>query len=231
MKRKQSNYLSMFMAVETVFLKYEEPILALPAAAESVTNFRTVVADIKATRLIQDGHTTGTTKQKQKEEAEMIEATLRVAGIVYVYALDINDLVLLEKVSLKSRSLNNIGDAALLSKCTLIFNTASTIEDATIANYGLTPELLEQLKKEIADFGILVTKPRSEIITRSQATSRLVELFSEANGVLRKRIDKLMLVLQLGNPVFYNEYKAARIIVDLHGSSKASEEEEEEEEI
>jgi hypothetical protein len=125
--------------------------------------------------------------------------------------------------------LKKLGDNALLNQCTLIYNIAEAMDTAEITPYGVLPETVVSLKKEIDDFAALVAKPRTEIITRSRATSSLEDLFKETNELLRNQLDKLMLVLRLGNPVFYNEYKSARIIVDLHGSRKETVETEVEE--
>lgn len=93
--------------------------------------------------------------------------------------------------------------------------------------YGIVAESLTNLNKEIDDFEGLVAKPRSGIVARSTATARLIDLFKETNELLREQLDKLMLVLKESYPTFYNEYKAARIIVDLHGSAEDSDEAEE----
>lgn len=206
MNQKQNNHLSSYLAIEIVLKKYEEHISTLPAAVSTVAKFSELLEEINKMRQIQDGHTTGTAKQKQKEEAEMIEATVRVAAALFVYAIEKQDFSLQEKVRVAPAYLKKLGDHALLNQCTLIYNIAEGIDGADIAPYGVLAETVVGLKKEIDDFATLVAKPRSEIITRSRATTRLAELFKECNELLRNQLDKLMLVMQLNNPVFYNEY-------------------------
>ena len=90
-------------------------------------------------------------------------------------------------------------------------------------DYGSAPEKVDELKKEIDDFITVISAPRSAIVTRSQATQRMKELFSEINQLLKNKTDKLMLLFEHSHPEVYQNYKAARIIVDLHKGGKKEE--------
>jgi uncharacterized protein involved in exopolysaccharide biosynthesis len=121
--------------------------------------------------------------------------------------------------------LKNLGDSSLLSRCNRIHQIASGLDAEALTPYGVLAETISGLRKEIDDFAALIAKPRTQIVARSTATKRLKELFDEINALLRDEMDKLMLVIQGKEPVVYNEYKAARIIVDLRGAYETKEEE------
>jgi hypothetical protein len=231
MNKKQSNHLSSYLAVAFVLTKYEAKVGLVPALEAAVTKFTSLLNELQEVRQIQEGRITGAALQKQKEEDEMIEATLRVAAGIYVFAREQDNLELQQKVKISDSKLRKMGNSALLSQCTLIYNLAMELNAEALIPFGIVPESLAGLKKEIDDFALLVGKPRSGIVARSAATLRLQELFKEIGDLLREEMDKLMLVIKGQEPAFYNEYKAARVIVDLRGpyekEEAASEEESE----
>ncbi|MGE4288351.1 MAG: hypothetical protein AB7E36_06665 [Salinivirgaceae bacterium] len=223
MNKKQSNHLSSYLAVAFVLTKYEEKVGLVPALEAAVAKFTMLLNELQEVRQIQEGRITGTALQKQQEEDEMIEATLRVAAGIYVFAREQGNLELKQKVKLSDTKLRKLGNSALLSRCTQIYNLAVELNSEALVLFGILPETLVDFKKEIDDFALLVGKPRSGIVARSAATQRLQQLFKEIGELLREEIDKLMLVLKGQEPAFFNEYKAARIIVDLRGPSEKEE--------
>jgi hypothetical protein len=225
MNRIQNNHLSSYLAIANVLTKYGAKLATVPALAAVVSRFMALLEELNEVRLIQEGNTSGATLQKQKEEAEMIEITLRVAAAIYVYATEQKNLELQQEVKMSPSYLKTMGDSTLLSRCNRIHQIVSGLDAEALAPYGVLPETVSGLRKEIDDFATLIAKPRTSIVARSTATMRLKELFKEINALLRDEMDKLMLVLQGKEPVVYNEYKAARIIVDLRGAYETNEEE------
>lgn len=223
MNKNQINHLYMFKAVDTVLSKYEAVVNSLPVLATACITFREKLTVIDSTLLIQEGQITGVAQQKQKEEEEMIVAALRVAAAMYVYAQDTNDLELSAKVKL-SKNIKGLNDTVLLNTCKTVLNLANGVATDALTSYGITAEDISSLEKEITDFEQLVTKPRSAVVTRSQATALLADLLKETSALLSDKMDKLILILEANNPLFYNEYRAARIIVDLHGTNSTEDE-------
>src|SRR5262245_11546632 len=64
------------------------------------------------------------------------------------------------------------------------------------------------------DFSDVQSKPRQSKAAVSAATSELVKLFDQLDEVLHKQLDPLSEKFKTSEPVFYNEYKTARSIVD-----------------
>jgi hypothetical protein len=87
--------------------------------------------------------------------------------------------------------------------------------------YGITPELLTGMKKGIDDFFALISQPRTDIITRSQATGKISELIKTMKDLLTNRLDKLMMALPASEATMLNEYKASRIMIDIKGKKAA----------
>lgn len=81
----------------------------------------------------------------------------------------------------------------------------------------MTAAKLTALKKKIEAFQAVQPKPRQGRVTSSAATSQLPQLFTEADSVLNERLDALVVQFKATQPVFFNEYAAARVIVDNPG--------------
>jgi hypothetical protein len=224
MKRTHVNFISMSLALEHFRQKYQEKILSDAVLTRLFDEFFGYFGEVQAAISIQEGHTSEAAKLKQKEEAEMIEATVRMAAKAYVYAVENNQPGLQEKLSVTAWNLRNMSDVKLHATCLSIHEALTGISSRSASVYGITPELLTGMKKEIDDFYALISQPRTEIITRSQATAKISEMIKKMKELLVKRLDKLMLALPESDVTMRNEYKATRIIIGMKGK-KADEEE------
>ncbi len=219
MNYKQRNKISMFRAVNTVFITYPTELGTIPVLVGFIQTVGDNLAEIEEVLLIQQGITTGAGKLKTKEEDEMIEATVQMAGCMFVYA-QMNNLPDLQvKCAISSSQLSVMSDEDVKTACLNIYAEAARLNGA-LTDYGKTPEDIARLKKEIDDFAALIASPRSAIVTRSQATRELARLVTETNDLLRLKVDKLMEQFKTTNPKLYNTYKAARVIVDLRAGKQ-----------
>nr|WP_319399687.1 hypothetical protein [uncultured Carboxylicivirga sp.] len=219
MNSKQRNKVSMFRAVNNVFNTYTSELSSIPVLVSLIETFGNNLINIEDVLLIQQGKTTGASKLKTKEEEEMIEATVQMAGSIFVYAQDNNQPDLKEKCAISSSQIRNMSDEDVKTACLNIYAEAARL-DGALTDYGKTPEDIAQLKKEIDDFATLIASPRSAIVTRSQATRELARLITENNDLLRLKADKLMELFKTTNTKLYNTYKAARVIVDLRAGKQ-----------
>nr|WP_321450556.1 hypothetical protein [uncultured Carboxylicivirga sp.] len=224
MNAKQRNKISMFRAVNEVFMAYPDELATIPVLTGYTQLFTDNLATIDEVYQIQQGNTKGVSKLKIKEENEMIEATVQMAGCIFVYAQDNGIPDLKDKCAISSTQLIRMPDEEVKTACLNIYAEAARLGGA-LTNYGKTPENIAQLKKEIDDFTSLIASPRSAIVTRSQATRELARLITENNDLLRLKVDKLMELFKTTNAKLYNTYKAARVIVDLRAGKQTIEEE------
>ena len=214
MKERGENKLSMYHAVKGVCNDHQVVWNGMPAFANAFSSFDTKIGEIEAAADIQSGVVTGITKDKQKEEDEMIAMAVKIAGAVFAYASINGKNELKDRVDYSKSAMSKARDSELLSICRNILNVANEHVDF-LADFGITAEKLTTFDGEIADFADALSKPREAITRRSEATSRLVELFFEADNILKEQMDPLMEMYKDSNRDFYNQYKAARMIIDL----------------
>jgi hypothetical protein len=225
MNKYESNRNAMLKAVGNVFGKYVTDIANIPALQTCVTEYAERNQEISLVLMVKEGKTTGVAEQKQKEEKEMIDETVRIGAALYVYSLDHSDFELASKVNISSTMLDHLNQTKLPAYCRNILNLLQKyISEMT--PYGISNGDVAKLEKEISDFEQIVAMPRNMIVTRSEANGRLATLMKTQCDLLNQKIDKLMLAFKTKNPIFYNEYKIARIIVHMgmrHVSSETEE--------
>ncbi|MCU4176394.1 hypothetical protein [Carboxylicivirga sp. N1Y90] len=224
MNAQQRNKVAMFKAVKNVFDTYPTELNLIKALEGFIVDFDALLVKIEAAHQVQQGNTTGNRQLKLKEEAEMIQATVQVAGTMFVYA-QVNELPDLQaKCAVSASQLERMSDEKVRATCLNIYEEAHKLGDA-LTDYGKTAEDVAQLKKEIDDFAAIISSPRSAIVTRSQATKELAILTKDCNDLLRNKIDKLVELLKDSQAKVYNTYRAARVIVDLRGGHQHIDEE------
>jgi len=216
----------MCLALEHFRKNYQERIGSDAVLNRLFDEFFANYTQAQAAMLIQQGYTSEAAKLKQKEEDEMVEATVRLAARAYVYAVEQKLPGLQEKFSVSAWDLRRMSDVKLHTACLSIHEALNGIVNTPAASvYGITPELLTGMKKEIDDFYALISQPRIDIITRSQATGKISELIKTMKDLLTNRLDKLMMALPATDSAMLNEYKAARVIIGMKGKKTSGEEE------
>lgn len=222
MNKRQSNFSSMSLAISHFYTKYEATIKANPVLSRLFDEFFSHFRLMEEAVLIQKGHTSEAAKLKQKEEDEMVEAVCRNAAKGYVYASEKGLPGLLETLSVSSWLLQKMSDVNLHSTCLNVHNALAAIDPMAIAEYGIEAADLTNLKKEIDDFYALISVPRTNIITRSQATAKIDEEMKQLQSLFTERLDKMMGALPDSFQVMKNEYKAARVIISKSGGESES---------
>ncbi len=84
----------------------------------------------------------------------------------------------------------------------------------SLADYGVTQAKLNVLSKKIEAFRKAHPAPRQRVNAGRAATKQLADLFTDLSALLRNRADRLVVQFRESAPEFYNEYQAARTVVN-----------------
>lgn len=223
MTNRQENKNSMYYAVTGICSKHEKIWIVVPAFTKAHSVFNEYFQEIQQVNEIQLTNTTGITKDKQKQEAEMIAKTLLVSSNLFAYASMADNQGLKSRVDCSPSILKRMPDTELKNQCSMVLKAGYEFADALV-DFGTSVEDLKALGKEITDYENILAAPREAVATKSTATAKLDELFAQADKVLKEQIDKMMTLFQVKTPDFYREYHNARKIIDLgvrHRKEKA----------
>lgn len=127
-----------------------------------------------------------------------------------VYALDINNMELHDRLRVSKGSIANMHADAALGKVKDIYNQLSELKDK-LTDYGIADAELEDMKKSIDAFEALMDRPRDLVIERKGHNDSIPSLMTE----LRKSIYKLDSLINLFEDTpFETDYKNARKVIN-----------------
>lgn len=218
MKKSQKLFISMCLALKIFNDKYKTELDKDVVITRLFNEFFTENLELEEAVQVQKGYTSEGAKQKQKEEDEMIEVTVRLASKGYVYGVENNLPGLLETFSVTGPGLQKLGDIEVHSTCLNINEVLLNIDPDAIAAYGITSDDLINHKKEIDDFKAFIAVPRAKILTRAQATTKIKQQIHKMKTLLSDRLDKMIYSLPASQEVLKNEYRAARSIASVHAA-------------
>jgi hypothetical protein len=155
--------------------------------------------------------TQGARLHRDRRLGELRDSALELAAVVAVYALEHRRLHLLPLVNVTPTSFNV---ARLDHKLWL----ASRIADAAasvlpeIEPFGVTAEMIAELREKIRDAHEVLDAPRFAILQR-QSTTRQIASTLQAAAVTLAQIDRLLFPLRRSAPQFHADYRAARRVL------------------
>ena len=186
---------------------------APPKLQEAFDSFKGHIAEIDRLASITGVTTGGFTESKVLARENAQKVANHVIALLKAYATSVGDVVLLNDVDFPPSALRNASEQVLKARLDLVIGKAET-HQAAAAGYGLSPKLVKALKTALADFAGKMTTTREAIGNRKGDNQQLDGAIDDADEVLKGRMDVYMEVVQFTEPPMYDQYKAARVIVD-----------------
>lgn len=222
MKKTQENKLSMYLAVQKVCADNSSVWNGIVACTNAVTELQNKINEITAKRQIQEDNTKGITEDKTELRNKMVEKAMFVKGAIQAYATNTNNHALYESVNYSASEIKRIADTIARDRALLIYNKGNS-NLTSLSDYGVNAGVLSGLQSSINDFAGIMASPRTAKSISKAATLEISELINEADVIVKKKLDKLMLQFKESNEAFYNTYLNAREIIDLGKGSKTIE--------
>ena len=170
-----------------------------------------------------DGDAGKRTFKKNELAGILIGKTMPIANILEVYGSD-NNTKLAKAVKTTKEKLLKSKDKIILKKCELVLTKGKKAfekaagpgknpdenKKSTARDYGLTQEMLKELDNAFAAY----TKESSDYkkIARNdkKITKQIKLLAGKNNKLLRKKLDKLMVIFESKDAEFYASYEQSR---------------------
>jgi len=215
----QNNKLRAYLAVSAVLEKYKTVWQALVGFNKAVVEFDALLPEITDLVRIQSSRSGATTEKGAALEA-LGNSAFEIAAAVRSFAVENEDHELAGRVDYSLTDIVAGRENAVAARCRDILVAANGVIDS-LEDYGIVPAKLTKLKGKIDAYEALLPRPRQSIGASRAATKVLPARFSEADVLLGDRLDGLMPQFKDSAPDFYNEYFAARNIVDNNGGQSA----------
>eukprot|EP01035_Chromulina_nebulosa_P001081 gene1081-1468_t len=218
----QLNRLSMYIAVQVLFLNSTTAIAALVALAPKLAQLKTLISRVRALSRVQAEPVTG--KRVVRDEAldDAMNLSLEVASAVRSYAHTANLAELATQVRVTRRTFRNLRNVQRMELAQRIHDAARTVV-AELEPFGVTVETLAELQATINDTDDAVSAPRNTVVAKKVATTQLAEAYQEIEALLKNEIDPLLFANRRKYPDLWQGYQAARQVLDLPGARSSDE--------
>ncbi len=214
MTDRQENQLSMFRTLLAIRAVFAAIIAAITDLASDFDDFEAEVDAIKQLIPKQKLQTTGVARDKADIQEDLIDTALMVAGAVMAFASKAGNYTLFEEVNYSEGKLQNLRDEELPDTCRIIHERAND-NLAALAGRGITAPVLAEFMTLITEAEDMAEAPRTATTQKGTATTDLTVRFSNANKILKERLDKGMKIFIPTNPDLYTTYINGRKIIDL----------------
>lgn len=213
MKTRQINKLAAFIALVSVCKQAQPTWTALKAFKDKFTKFSTRVETLARLKLQQEAGTSGIAAQKQSCREQACAAAAVVAAAVRAWAEDQGNLTVAGKVKYSYSDLVGGRDTTSQDRCQTVQDVAEEVV-ASLKDYGVDADVLEDLQEKIDAYAACITKPREAVTTGKTITKQIEKEFKAADGLLTNGLDELVLSFQITAPTFYEDYRNARAVVN-----------------
>ncbi len=218
MTDKQSNSLDMYLVIDAFYIGNQVQIDTVPALATVFAQLQANITAINSNLGAQTATTKGVTQDKIVLRKNLDDLTFVMLAPARVWAMANDNHTLAEQFHASQSDIKYLKDDTVAAFCQLRLQLLNDNVDG-MADYGLTPALVATWQTAIDDFGTSIGNPRSAIVSRSQNTKNLKELFKETSTLFTNSIDPLMVPFRATEPEMFSEYRKSRIIIDRGGSA------------
>lgn len=212
MNALQENTLSMYFTVQELLNLNSDIWKANKPFSTMYEKFKALMPLIAQYREAQNLNNTGLTQVKNEKKNELIEKAYYVANRMQSYASQTKNMELKARVKYEYSDFQRYRDTNLSGLCNTIHDLAKE-QLAELADYDVTEDLLNELKKAIEVYNEQLSRPRTSKTGSKTATILLEQTFAEANAILKENLDVDMEVFRKSHPDFYEQYFLARRMV------------------
>ncbi len=217
MTNDQLNQFGMFRRVNSTLTEKAAVITSIPSLNEQATLFAENLADIKATAIKYNDAAKGKTKLKHNAIDEMVDEVIPLKAVLKSYAKQNNDEVLLAKVSVSPSVLRaGLRDEERTNILEDIIAEAESHPEV-MANSSITPEMVAAVRAKYDALMNAAAEQDTGFNSRKALRISLGEKIRNENELLRNHLDELIELIKKSDKQTYDQYFAARVILDYGG--------------
>ena len=191
----------------------------LPEYPECLKALQDILVAIQAAGTEQKRSKTWITKQKNRLQAELVDQISDTARKLTTFARFTKNQPMMGEVDMNESDFKRLAASELKDYAQIIYDWAQSFVDQ-LAKYEITVATQAALLDLINEFNAILGDPRLGILTKSQSTEVLVDLYAAGDGKLAD-MDAAVEIVRKSQPIFYNAYHAARRIIAT-GAGKLS---------
>ncbi len=228
MKNKENRKLNMYLNVNEILEKNIDTWGKIPELKNAYNDFVDNVKKITGLKKEQEKDTKSIRKLKENTRINLIDKLFPVKNILEVYAYDRKKTKPIKNANISRNKLLKNKDSLLIDTSKSIWKKAEKLYSQSVlpvekvksnskkykdlTKYGLSDKILDELDKARKEFSEVRLKYKNQLSDKKMCTKKINSLLKQTNRLLKKKIDKLMVLVERENPQFFKKYKESRKI-------------------
>ena len=161
----------------------------------------------------------GFAKAKAKLRFDLTIRTMSLVGKMFAYAMNKDDEVLKQKLSLSKSELETMADMLPGPKCQQMTQLGDTIK-ADAGPYGVMEALITEINLLVDNFMTAIPTTKTAIKDKKLVTEETGQRFEACEKILA-RIDSFAEMVRYDNPQFYSGFQSNRKVEDTSRRTRA----------
>ena len=221
MNRYQKNRYEMFLRVQSCFNDYQQVWENNVFIAQQKVVFDGKIETINNLS-IQIPQFSPKSPHKRNKRRKLLDTMLNLRGALLAHAsmTDNGDMKTRYELAVDTLKMNS----PQTDFRDFVLNMLAELRsmETELADYGVTPEMIEDAEKQAALFKLLVTSP-SDAQNQVNVLKGNIQLqVKEVQQLLKDRIDPVMKMFSQSAPAFYNRYLRSRSVYDVRARYSSS---------
>ena len=212
MDSKKETKLSMYIAVRDYLVQFITMLNTLPNFPTLYTALQNVITEIQSSGEQQAFDKSGNTTDKNQLKKLLVTLAADTARKLAAYASFTGNQVLFNEANIKESRFKRMSGTLLISSSQGIYDLAQA-NIANLEKYLINEDTQTALQTAITNFNQSFGKPRIGKVEISQATKKLVLLFTSGDETI-DGIDTAVDIVRLSEPNFFIGYKSARKLIN-----------------
>lgn len=218
MNAENENVLSMAQTVQAFYTDNQAELdTIVPAIADQMTNLNARVDAILANGAAANLDITGFAAQKQLLEQQLVDLAHKVGNAcANYYTLAVPDEGMLEGLDYNYSELNSKRDNDLYMAALSIQDIATPLS-GMLDPYDASAAEILALGSAMTSYRNYIQTPQKKISKRESLLKQQDRMIADLREFFSKVLDRLIEPLRMDNRLLYDNYRAARNIIDLPG--------------
>jgi hypothetical protein len=230
MKTKDHKNIEMFRNVASIFDENKDKWSRVSELKNTIEKFVDNTEIIEQLQKEIDKDIAPELHEKSAKKEQLINQALPVGNLLQVFAFDLKNKSLAKKSAVSRKKLNKMKDSELVNKCSKIAKTARMYYDKAvetadhptqnagktkskknnITSYGVTVEMLNELETSILQYTEAILELKDKVLVKNKNLNKITNKIKANKKILKKKLDKYMMLFETSKNDFFNKYKASR---------------------
>lgn len=213
MKKIIANRINMYVVVLETCKRHEGEWAGIPKFVSAVNDLESALNEINAIALSHSTKTLGVSSYKTQKLKQLYARIDEIHGAYRALADDTGDPGLKIRNGYTVTTLRRMNAIALKTHISRVAEDLIETGDL-LEPYGVDNTHIGEVLQLIEESKVIISKPRNAIVERKNLTANMDAKAAAIDRIVKERMDNMVRLFKRSLPEFFQEYFAARIIIN-----------------